>query len=202
MSTIRPEDITNIIGTPIANARKYWPMIVDYLKERKCNTLAFQVAILATMGVENSGLKPVKEYGGAKYYFEMYDKDSPLPRGRRAAKMLGNTEKGDGARFCGRGPVQLTGRHNYLVYGKKIGVDLIANPEAALDDANAPRIIVEYLLDHGVAVWADRAFRTDDDALYPEEMCKVKIRKLVNGGLTHYEKFSKFWDKFEAIARA
>ncbi len=33
--------------------------------------------------------------------------------GTRVAKELGNFQTGDGAKFCGRGYVQLTGRNNY-----------------------------------------------------------------------------------------
>lgn len=46
---------------------------------------------------------------------------------------LGNTEKGDGPRFRGRGWSQLTGRSNYRDAGAAIGLDLTAHPEAAED---------------------------------------------------------------------
>lgn len=41
---------------------------------------------------------------------------------------LGNTQPGDGRRFKGRGPIQLTGRANYRTFGRKIGIDLEAHP--------------------------------------------------------------------------
>jgi len=44
---------------------------------------------------------------------------------------LGNTQKGDGWRFRGRGLIQLTGRANYQAYKDYSGHDVIANPDLA-----------------------------------------------------------------------
>jgi len=41
---------------------------------------------------------------------------------------MGNTEEGDGARYIGRGLIQLTGKENYANCGNSIGADLIGNP--------------------------------------------------------------------------
>lgn len=44
-------------------------------------------------------------------------------------KDLGNTQSGDGKRYKGRGPIQLTGRSNYRSDGAKLGIDLERHPE-------------------------------------------------------------------------
>lgn len=192
---ITPEDITNIIGSDINNTRKYWPMIIEELKRVGRNKLYFQCAILATIAVESGNFEPINELGGKRYFTKLYDVTGEKPA---RAKRMGNVNPGDGPRYHGRGFIQLTWRHNYRVYGNALGYDLENNPELANDPVVAIKVLVKYMVDHGIDVWAERAFRTDDD--YPEEFCKRKIRRLVNGGDRAYAKFSKTWDKFKAIA--
>jgi putative chitinase len=87
-------------------------------------------------------LKPIREYGGAAYFTRRYD---PPPAGQnpKIAKALGNTRPGDGARYCGRGLVQLTGRRNYTDWARRLGVDLVGDPDLAMDLDIATRILVE-----------------------------------------------------------
>lgn len=44
------------------------------------------------------------------------------------AKILGNTQPGDGARYRGRGYLHITGRYWYKIIGDAIGVDLVNHP--------------------------------------------------------------------------
>jgi Chitinase class I len=81
-------------------------------------------------------MRPIHEWGPTKYFFEMYDKV-----GKRVAKDLGNTQKGDGVRFHGRGYVQLIGRSNYGKAGKLVKPDLLGNADLALDPAIAGKIL-------------------------------------------------------------
>lgn len=74
--------------------------------------------------------EPIAEYGN-RAYFNKYD-------GR---KSLGNTQKGDGYKFRGRGYVQITGRTNYEKFSDLLGIDLTVNPELALLISNALYIL-------------------------------------------------------------
>ncbi|MDB5859313.1 MAG: lytic enzyme [Ramlibacter sp.] len=57
-------------------------------------------------------------------------------------KQLGNTRDGDGARYRGRGYIQLTGRANYAAAGTALGLALVDHPELAEVPEQAGRIAV------------------------------------------------------------
>ena len=60
------------------------------------------------------------------------------------ANIIGNGDasSGDGAKFKGRGYVQITGRANYAEWGSKLGLDLIKKPELAMEPTTAAKICV------------------------------------------------------------
>lgn len=109
--------------------------IIDVCRSWPGGWLAYA---LATAYHETAGtMLPIHEYGNANYFNRRYGPEhSPA-----LARELGNTQPGDGARFAGRGYVQLTGRRNYDVMGKRLGLDLVGNPELALRSDVAARIL-------------------------------------------------------------
>lgn len=96
-------------------------------------------AFMAQMAHESDDFKSMKEYGGSLDFRKYDPKYAP-----KKAKTLGNTYAGDGNRFKGRGFIQITGRYNYRIAGKAIGVDLVKNPKLAEDPAVAAKIAVWY----------------------------------------------------------
>jgi len=105
---------------------------------------------LAQCGHESGGFRLTKENlnysakglnGIFKKYFPTLE--SALPYERKPEKIankvyggrMGNgpESSGDGAKFCGRGFIQLTGRDNYTAFGKSIGEDVTANPQVVAE---------------------------------------------------------------------
>ncbi len=96
--------------------------------------------ILATAWHETAAtMQPIRERGGKAYLLKQYDVAGQRPAMARAN---GNTEPGDGARYCGRGYVQLTWKNNYRRIGALIGVDLVGDPDRALEPEIAATILI------------------------------------------------------------
>lgn len=83
-------------------------------------------------------MQPIKEYGGPRYFRQMYDVTGMRPK---LARANGNVNAGDGEKFFGRGYVQLTWRSNYARAGAKLGVDLVGNPDLGLKSDIAAKIM-------------------------------------------------------------
>lgn len=95
---------------------------------------------LAQTRHESDDFSRMKERGGKQYFAKLYDpKSSP-----RTAKILGNTHVGDGVRYHGRGFIQITGRDNYRMAGKALGLPLEQQPELAARPDVAAKIAVWY----------------------------------------------------------
>jgi hypothetical protein len=85
-------------------------------------------------------MQPIHERGGNAYFTKMYD-----IRGNRPslARQMGNISPGDGAKYCGRGYVQLTWRVNYHRMGELLGLDLENNPDLAMQPDVAAKVMFE-----------------------------------------------------------
>jgi putative chitinase len=94
-------------------------------------------AFLAQCAHESHDFKSMVEYGGSLDFRKYDPKFAP-----KKARALGNTKVGDGARYKGRGYIQLTGRYNYKRAGEALGLPLEKNPELAEKPEIAAKIAV------------------------------------------------------------
>jgi putative chitinase len=124
---------------------------------------------LGQWGEETDGYRTLEEYASGAAY-----------EGR---KDLGNTRRGDGKRYKGRGLAMLTGRANYQKVGKQIGVDLEADPTVATQFPTAVATAGTYWANHNLNELADAK---DDRGL----------TRRINGGL------NGFTDRIEYTKRA
>lgn len=70
-------------------------------------------------------------------------------------KDLGNTVAGDGKRYKGRGPIQLTGRANYRRIGLRLGINLENNPTLVADPSIGMWCALEYWAENNLNALAD-----------------------------------------------
>jgi predicted chitinase len=64
---------------------------------------------------------------------------------------MGNTEKGDGYKYRGRGAFQLTGKDNYKQASNDLGIDLVNNPDLAMDKDVSAKLAVWYAKKNKIA---------------------------------------------------
>ncbi|CAN5916539.1 hypothetical protein BH11PSE8_BH11PSE8_24030 [soil metagenome] len=103
----------------------YLPSLNKTMQERSVNTLLRTAAFIAQLAHESGEFRFMEELWGPTPAQVRYEPMSDL------AARLGNTQPGDGKRFKGRGPIQITGRFNYQKYGGLLGIDLCADPQLA-----------------------------------------------------------------------
>lgn len=115
---ITVDQLTRILD--IAETRAgVWQLHLDAAMDKfEINTPLRAAHFIAQIGHESDRLVFVKEIW----------RNTPAQQSYEGAARLGNIEPGDGKRFMGRGPMQITGRKNYQALSDALGVDFIAQP--------------------------------------------------------------------------
>lgn len=140
---------------PAPRRADYLPFIQQAMEEFDITSYLRETAFIAQLAHESGELRYMEELASGAAY-----------EGR---KDLGNTQPGDGKRYKGRGPIQLTGRANYAKYGQLLGVDLVNDPTIAATKEVGFRIAGQFWKLNGLNELADQQdFR--------------QITKRINGG--------------------
>lgn len=142
----------NFKGCPIERLVGY---LNTYALEFDINTPLRWAHYLSQIMHESGGFRYSEEIASGKAY-----------EGR---KDLGNTQKGDGVKYKGRGLIQLTGRANYTKYKAYCGFDVVSQPELLARPIGAVRSSMWFWKQKALNYYADR-----------DEF--VKITKRINGG--------------------
>lgn len=143
--------VTSVSGLKLDRLKGHIPdSVINQIPETaskfEINTPLRLAHFLAQCGHESGGFRLTKEnlnYSakGLKGIFSKYFKEAGLAEAyeRKPEKIanrvyggrMGNgpESSGDGSKYCGRGYIQLTGKDNYVAFGKSINEDMTANPE-------------------------------------------------------------------------
>jgi len=161
--------ISGVLGVygPIESVGANWPLVEAALDAAGIYSEMTAVAAIATIAVETGCFSPIKERGGPAYLTDLYEN----------RKDLGNVQPGDGAKYRGRGFVQITGRWDYEHFGKETGHDLEGNPDLALDPAVAADILALFFKERHIPAFADAKNWG-------------MVRRRVDGGMNGWPRFS------------
>ncbi|MGY6268825.1 peptidoglycan-binding protein [Achromobacter denitrificans] len=172
--------------TPMANIRKNLPVVLGALVDSNLRDKPMILMALATIRAETESFRPISE-GISRFNTSPRGHDFDLYDNRRD---LGNRGAPDGALFCGRGFVQLTGRANYSAYGPRLSPkeNLVDHPDRANDATVAAKLLALFLGDRELAI---------KDALLHGNF--QAARRLVNNGIHGLDRFVDAYRRGDAL---
>lgn len=155
-------------------AASYIDDINRALEEGEINSPERIAAFLAQIFHESAEFRFMSEEWGPSEVQKHYDPPFHL------AVKLGNTAAGDGFKYRGAGPLQLTGKDNFRLYGQTLGLDLVKNPDQARQFGVGMRIAALYWSRHHLNALADSG---DFQG----------ITRAINGGLNGLAQRETYW---------
>jgi len=159
---------------PNAGARldPHWPFIVPALEEGDITTPRRIAAFLAQAAHESGEYRYMAEIADGSAYEGRSD--------------LGNIHPGDGVKFKGHSPFQITGRANHEACGKALGLDLIADPLLITRPEHGTHAAVWF--------WNSRGLNALADVDWFKTMTRI-----INGGYNGLSDRRQYWDRNRAL---
>ena len=171
MHTIMP-------GLPAAKRAQFFPFLSAAIAEFGIDAPARIAAFLAQLAHESGQFKFMEEIWGPTPAQRRYEPTTTL------STTLGNTEVGDGRRFKGRGPIQITGRANYRRFGDLLGLSLVDSPDSAALPEVAFRVAGLF--------WSKKGLNELADRVTPEAFREITRR--INGGFNGLAERERFYE--------
>jgi predicted chitinase len=165
---------------PASKAALFLPHLNEAMSQYGIASMMRTAAFVAQLAHESGEFRWMEEIWGPTPAQRRYEPLTDLSR------RLGNTDSGDGKRFKGRGPIQLTGRANYLRFGDLLGIDLMTAPEQAAAPEAAFRVAALY--------WKSRGLNELADAENFRE-----ITRRINGGFNGLADRQKYFERAKAV---
>ena len=156
---ITEQQLLQILPNAGRQAGVFVPVLNTAMSKYGIVTIARIAAFIAQVGHESGQLRYVREIWGP----------TAQQAGYEGRADLGNTVKGDGSKYRGRGLIQITGRANYAACGEALGLDLINQPELLEQPQHAAMSAAWFWSTKGLSTLADKG------------EC-VKITRRINGG--------------------
>jgi predicted chitinase len=149
---------------------------------RQCTTVDHIAMWMAQVGHESGGLKYMEEIADGSAY-----------EGRPG---LGNTQPGDGRRFKGRGPIQITGRRNYTKLSRWAhSRGLVPSPTFFVDQ---PQELASDTYGFIGVVWYWTVARPQINSLCDKNDLEG-VTRAINGGLNGLDDRRNRWNRCRAM---
>ena len=191
INSILPSVTTTLVSrmfpfTQVDNIKTNLPFVLQSLVDFGLTEQPMVLMALSTIRAETESFRPISEYK-SKYNtspgghpFDLYD--------RRAD--LGNSRKGHGEKYRGRGFIQLTGKFNYEKFGPRVGLGrrLSSDPDLANQPKHAAALLSVFLKDKEMPI---------KEALLYGELATA--RRLVNGGVHGLHRFTQTFELGESL---
>lgn len=140
-------------------------------------------SLIGQVMVESGEFKYDREIWGPTAQQKKYEPTTSV------SKMLGNTQKGDGSKFRGYGPIQLTGRdnvtrfykwclENHTAYDAPVPPDFVSDPSKIVTDPWEGLSALWY--------WGFGNPERTSLNKYAADNNQLMVTRRVNGGTTHY----------------